>query len=151
MLAGLHADQRNAAMIAGISLILNPQTPHAADMKEILRLFMEQHPLNPKADDFTQQEATIVRVLTNRGIWADSRDCYTAPPRSRSRSSTPTCQTTTNQHLCRTKSADLVPSKRPKRLDKRCPHKVEHGFASSGECLCLAVWSGSFLPTESGG
>jgi hypothetical protein len=47
-------------MIAGISLILNPRTPHAADMKEILRLFMEQHPLNPKADDFTQQEATIV-------------------------------------------------------------------------------------------
>lgn len=64
VLVGLHADQQNAAMIAGISLILNPQTPHAADMKEILRLFMEQHPLNPKADDFTQQEATIVRVST---------------------------------------------------------------------------------------
>jgi hypothetical protein len=47
-------------MIAGIALILNPTTPHASDMKEILRLFMEQHPHNPKADDFTQQEATIV-------------------------------------------------------------------------------------------
>jgi hypothetical protein len=49
-------------MIAGIALILNPTTPHASDMKEILRLFMEQHPHNPKADDFTQQEATIVSL-----------------------------------------------------------------------------------------
>lgn len=51
---------QNAAMIAGISLIINPGTPHVADMKEILRLFMAQHPHDPKADDFTQQEATIV-------------------------------------------------------------------------------------------
>jgi hypothetical protein len=54
---------QNAAMIAGISLIINPGTPHAADMKEILRLFMAQHPHDPKADDFTQQEATIVSEI----------------------------------------------------------------------------------------
>lgn len=51
---------QNVAMIAGISLLLNPQTPHAGEMKEIMRLFMEQHPVNPSADDFSQQEATIV-------------------------------------------------------------------------------------------
>jgi len=56
-------------MIAGISLILNPRTPHASEMKEILRLFMEQHPWNPKADDFTQQEATI--VSRSEGLDAD--------------------------------------------------------------------------------
>jgi len=76
-------------MIAGISLILNPRTPHAAEMKEILRLFMEQHPFNPKADDFTQQEATIVgdkrrSKLTNqistlhrRGLEVEARRQHT--------------------------------------------------------------------------
>jgi len=76
-------------MIAGISLILNPRTPHAAEMKEILRLFMEQHPFNPKADDFTQQEATIVSLieqfpadhqistLHRRGLELEARRQYT--------------------------------------------------------------------------
>jgi hypothetical protein len=76
-------------MIAGISLILNPRTPHAAEMKEILRLFMEQHPFNPKADDFTQQEATIVSLteqyladkqistLHRRGLEVEARRQYT--------------------------------------------------------------------------
>jgi hypothetical protein len=109
--SGSAADEQNAAMIAGISIILNPQTPHAADMKEILRLFMEQHPLNPKADDFTQQEATIVSFTkSSMADWADSADCYTAPSRCRSRVSPPTCQTASNQHFCRTKSTYLVPS-----------------------------------------
>lgn len=57
---GVLLTMQNAAMIAGISLIINPTTPYASDMKAIVRLFMEQHPHDPKADDFTQQEATIV-------------------------------------------------------------------------------------------
>jgi hypothetical protein len=52
--------RQNVAMIAGISLLINPETPHASEMKEIMRLFMEQHPVDPTADDFSQQEATIV-------------------------------------------------------------------------------------------
>lgn len=47
-------------MIAGLSLIINPGSPYAAEMKEIVRLFKEQHPLGEGADDFTRQEFTIV-------------------------------------------------------------------------------------------
>lgn len=55
-------------MIAGILLLVNPRTPHAPEMKEIVRLFKQEHPYDPKADDFTQKEATIVRfpVKTKR-------------------------------------------------------------------------------------
>ena len=62
LLAHVHqADSaQNAAMIAGILLLVNPRTPHAHEMKEIVRLFKQEHPYDPKADDFTQKEATIV-------------------------------------------------------------------------------------------
>lgn len=70
----INAEFQNVAMIAGISLIMNPQAPYATEMKDIIRLFMEQHPCDSAADDFTQQEATIVSsrcgvsVLTARSL-----------------------------------------------------------------------------------
>lgn len=47
-------------MIAGISLIIDSHSPHATDMRDIVSSFMEEHPLDPKADDFSQTEAAIV-------------------------------------------------------------------------------------------
>ena len=53
----------NSAMIAGLSLILNPSNPHADDMRDIVQSFMEQHPHDPAADEFSQKEAAIVGLL----------------------------------------------------------------------------------------
>ena len=49
-------------MIAGLSLILDPKNQHAGDMREIVQSFMEQHPHDPAADEFSQKEAAIVSV-----------------------------------------------------------------------------------------
>ncbi|WRT64595.1 uncharacterized protein IL334_001528 [Kwoniella shivajii] len=56
----------NAAMIAGISIIIDPRAPRAAEMKQIIHSFMEQHPHDPKADDFSQKEAAIIYTLHQR-------------------------------------------------------------------------------------
>ena len=125
-------------MIAGISLILNPRTPHADEMKEILRLFMEQHPFNPKADDFTQQEATIVSYTTC--IQADVTDVHSSPPRPRSRSEATVYKPAPSQHVCGKKPAHLFPTQGSKRLDGRGTCQVEYGFRSPGKRICLAVW-----------
>lgn len=66
-------------MIAGISMIIDPvstfqyyyshntdfwqRAAHSNDMRMIVQSFMEQHPHDPKADDFSQKEAAIVSVL----------------------------------------------------------------------------------------
>lgn len=47
-------------MIAGISMIVDPRGLHAADMRQIVQSFMQEHPHDPRADDFTQKEAAIV-------------------------------------------------------------------------------------------
>ncbi|WVQ79880.1 hypothetical protein IAT38_001980 [Cryptococcus sp. DSM 104549] len=57
----------NAAMIAGISMIIDPRSSHSKDMGLIVKSFMEQHPHDPKADDFSQKEAAIIYTLHRRG------------------------------------------------------------------------------------
>ncbi|WWD21666.1 hypothetical protein CI109_106152 [Kwoniella shandongensis] len=56
----------NAAMIAGISMIIDPRAQHANDMRQIVKSFMEQHPHDPKADDFSQKEAAIIYTIYRR-------------------------------------------------------------------------------------
>ncbi|WVR04770.1 hypothetical protein IAU60_001782 [Kwoniella sp. DSM 27419] len=63
----------NAAMIAGISNILDPRAPHAVDMKLIVQAFMEQHPHDPKADEFSQKEAAIIHTLHRRAQEMEDR------------------------------------------------------------------------------
>jgi len=130
-------------MIAGISLILNPRTPHAAEMKEILRLFMEQHPFNPKADDFTQQEATI--VSWTGCTRADVSDIYSTSPRPRSRSETTAYKPAPSQYVCGKKPTYLFSTQGSKWLDGRGKCQVKYGFRSPGERICLAVWSSVVL------
>jgi hypothetical protein len=62
-LIGIAAHVQNAAMIAGISMIIDPRGSHVADMRHILQDFMQEHPHNPRADDFSQKEAAIVSRL----------------------------------------------------------------------------------------
>nr|XP_019008291.1 uncharacterized protein I206_06846 [Kwoniella pini CBS 10737]OCF47072.1 hypothetical protein I206_06846 [Kwoniella pini CBS 10737] len=56
----------NVAMIAGISIIIDPRASRAAEMKQIIQSFMEQHPHDPKMDDFSQKEAAIIYTLHQR-------------------------------------------------------------------------------------
>lgn len=52
----------NAAMIAGISIIIDPTARHAGQMREIVRSFMEHfgHGFDLKSDGFSKKEAAIV-------------------------------------------------------------------------------------------
>ena len=61
-------------MIAGLSLILDPNNARAGAMSEIVQSFMEQHPHDPAADEFSQKEAAIVRTLARRHIGELSDD-----------------------------------------------------------------------------
>ncbi|WVQ69466.1 uncharacterized protein L199_007684 [Kwoniella botswanensis] len=63
----------NAAMIAGISIIIDPRAPRASEMKQIIQAFMEQHPHDPKADDFSQKEAAIIYTLHQRAQQMESQ------------------------------------------------------------------------------
>ncbi|OCF45779.1 nuclear protein [Kwoniella heveanensis CBS 569] len=63
----------NAAMIAGISILIDPRAAHAGDMKQIVQSFMEQHPHDPKADDFSQKEAAIIYTLHQRAQEMEER------------------------------------------------------------------------------
>ncbi|EIW71030.1 hypothetical protein TREMEDRAFT_27559 [Tremella mesenterica DSM 1558] len=58
----------NAAMIAGISIILNPHGSQADDMRKIMKSFMDQYPHDPKADDFSQKEVGIIYTLHRRAM-----------------------------------------------------------------------------------
>jgi hypothetical protein len=51
---------QNAAVIAGISLLVDPTGRHASEMRQIVQEFMQEHPHDPRADDFSQKEAAIV-------------------------------------------------------------------------------------------
>lgn len=53
-------------MIAGISLLLEPSSPYASDMWDIVTHFVEHHPYNPKSDDFTRREAAIVSTASGK-------------------------------------------------------------------------------------
>jgi hypothetical protein len=51
-------------MIAGINLLLEPDSPYASDMWKIVTNFMENHPYNPSSDEFSRREAAIVSFMT---------------------------------------------------------------------------------------
>ncbi|WWC59664.1 uncharacterized protein I303_102226 [Kwoniella dejecticola CBS 10117] len=63
----------NVAMIAGISIIIDPRASRAAEMKQIIQSFMEQHPHDPKMDDFSQKEAAIIYTLHQRAQQMESQ------------------------------------------------------------------------------
>ena len=63
----------NSAMIAGISVIIDPSGPHADDMRALMKSFMEQHPTDPSADDFSQKEVGIIYTLHRRAKEIESR------------------------------------------------------------------------------
>nr|XP_019046958.1 hypothetical protein I302_03564 [Kwoniella bestiolae CBS 10118]OCF25888.1 hypothetical protein I302_03564 [Kwoniella bestiolae CBS 10118] len=49
------------------------RAPRAAEMKQIIQAFMEQHPHDPKADDFSQKEAAIIYTLHQRAQQMESQ------------------------------------------------------------------------------
>lgn len=71
----------NAAMIAGISMIIDPRAAHSSDMRMIVQSFMEQHPHDPKADDFSQKEAAIIYTLHRRAQEMEERRTRRNAPR----------------------------------------------------------------------
>ncbi|KAK8847577.1 hypothetical protein IAR55_005436 [Kwoniella newhampshirensis] len=71
----------NAAMIAGISLIIDPRAPHVNDMRQIVQSFMEQHPHDPKADDFSQKEAAIIYTIHRRALEMEEKRARRLAPR----------------------------------------------------------------------
>lgn len=65
----------NSAMIAGLSLILDPHNERASDMRDIVQSFMAQHPHDPAADEFSQKEAAIVRHREYQSLMTRSLRC----------------------------------------------------------------------------
>ena len=53
-------------MIAGISSIIDPRNRYATEMREIISNFLEQHPHDPAADDFSKKESAIIYTLSRR-------------------------------------------------------------------------------------
>lgn len=49
-------------MIAGINLLLEPNSLYASDMWKIITKFMEHHPYNPNGDELSRKEAAIVSI-----------------------------------------------------------------------------------------
>lgn len=137
-------------MIAGISLILNPRTPYAADMKEILRLFMEQHPHNPKADDFTQQEATIVSVYpVSFPPVAHLPDSNLAPPWTRKRGKAGASQPAPSaQYFGRTDSTGILATQRSEWVIRAGYQWI---LSSSSRCPFLAGGRHTILSSKSRG
>ncbi|BEI81893.1 hypothetical protein CcaverHIS002_0210530 [Cutaneotrichosporon cavernicola] len=56
----------NCAMIAGINLLLEPNSPYASDMWKIMTNFMEHNPYSPNSDEFSRREAAIIHTLNKR-------------------------------------------------------------------------------------
>ncbi|ORX34040.1 fungal-specific transcription factor domain-domain-containing protein [Kockovaella imperatae] len=71
----------NAAMIAGISEILDPRSPHAADMRAIIQNFLDHFPHDETKDEFSQKEAGI--VSEHRSAWGLWVKIYTLHRRAK--------------------------------------------------------------------
>ena len=69
-------------MIAGISIIIDPNARHAGQMREIVKSFMDHfgNGFDLKSDGFSKKEAAIVSIRTLRNhLRARFAYCWFAP------------------------------------------------------------------------
>ncbi|WWC86725.1 uncharacterized protein L201_001603 [Kwoniella dendrophila CBS 6074] len=122
----------NAAMIAGISIIIDPRASRAPEMKQIIQSFMEQHPHDPNADDFSQKEAAIIYTLHQRAQQIESQRSARkpAPPAGR--------LSVDNTSFERSSSMAAPPQPTP-------PHSGDHGSSGPRNAALPAISPQSYV------
>ncbi|WVN89314.1 uncharacterized protein L203_104536 [Cryptococcus depauperatus CBS 7841] len=131
----------NAAMIAGISLIINPRASYSNDMRKIVQAFMEQHPHDPKADDFSQKEAAIIHTLYLRSQEIEEKRA-TRRYQQRLPLDNPAFNTSferTSPHISRSNSA----ATRSSRLNEQPKQIKDHSDSEPSKIVPLPSPSGS--------